>query len=438
MPVSLSFATAPIAPVPSTSVCPCSLPWIVSSGPDALLRVAVVVHERRVRPHLAREDAKQVQLAAVRVGDGLEDVRHRAGVADLGQVLGAKRRRQALDDQVEQAVRADVPGGRAAADREELALGDELLQRLGHLLAGDLAALQVALHQLVGRLRHDVHQLVVVLVGGRAQVVGDVDGLVAPGALAVVVGDHVDEVDHAVELVLAADRKLHRDALRREPRLERVERREEVGPLAVEQVHEDEAREAQLLAAFPQPLRPHLDAHDARHRHDRALHHPERAQHVGLEAGLAGRVDQVDRAALPVEVRDRGRDRHLAPALLVVEVRDGRLLGDAPQPVHGARLEQQGLDERGLAGAAMADHGDVSDLAGLRSRHAWPPGESVGRAGGYRAGSGWSYRNRSADARSRLPWSLALRRRIALVWSWDTRDSVTPRTSPISRSVSSS
>jgi hypothetical protein len=36
------------------------------------------------------------------------------------------------------------------------------------------------------------------------------------------------------------------------------------------------------------------------------------------------------------------------------------------------------------------------------------------------------------------PESRALRRRIALVWSWETRDSVTPSTSPISRRVSSS
>ena len=34
--------------------------------------------------------------------------------------------------------------------------------------------------------------------------------------------------------------------------------------------------------------------------------------------------------------------------------------------------------------------------------------------------------------------SRAFRRRIAFVWSWETRDSVTPSTSPISRRVSSS
>ena len=242
-------------------------------------------------------------------------------------------------------MRADVAGRRTASDREELALGDELLHRGGHLVAADLAALQVALHELVGRLGHHVHQLVVVLVGGRPQVVGDVDRLVAPRALAMVVGDHVDEVDDAVELVLAADRELDGDALRREPRLERLERREEVGPLAVEQVDEDEPREPELVAALPEALGADLDAHDARDGHDGALDHPKRAEDVGLEARLARRVDEVDRAAFPLEVGNRRRDRHPAPALLVVVVGDRRLLGDAPEPVHGSRLEQQGLDQ---------------------------------------------------------------------------------------------
>src|SRR4051794_36292424 len=188
-----------------------------------------------------------------------------------------------------------------------------------------------------------------------------------------VVGDHMDEVDDAVELVLAADRELDGDALRREPRLERLQRREEVGPLAVEQVDQDQPREAELVAALPEALGADLDAHDARDARDGALDHSKRAEDVGLEARLARRVDEIDRTALPLEVGDRRRDRHPAPALLVVVVGDRRLLGDAPEPVHGSRLEQQGLDQRGLAGAAMADHRDVSDLPGLRSRHAWPP-----------------------------------------------------------------
>ena len=43
-----------------------------------------------------------------------------------------------------------------------------------------------------------------------------------------------------------------------------VERAEEVRPLAVEHVHVDQARDAELLRALPQPLRADLDAEHAR------------------------------------------------------------------------------------------------------------------------------------------------------------------------------
>ena len=140
---------------------------------DPLLAVRAAVDQLRVALERAGVDPHQVDAAAVGVGDRLEDVGERAGAAGLGHVAGACRRGQALHDQVEQPVRADVAGGGATADREHLALGDQLLQRHRHLLAGDLAAVQVALHQLVGGLGDDVHQLVVVLVCQRLQVLGD-------------------------------------------------------------------------------------------------------------------------------------------------------------------------------------------------------------------------------------------------------------------------
>ena len=115
-----------------------------------------------------------------------------------------------------------------------------------------------------------------------------------------------------------------------EPRLERLERREEVGPLAVEQVDEDAAatspsssqRFHSRSVPTSTPITP--ETVTIAPSTTRSV-----AEHVGLEARLARRVDQVDRAALPLEVGDRRRDRHPAPALLVVVVGDRRLLGHA-------------------------------------------------------------------------------------------------------------
>ena len=91
---------------------------------------------------------------------------------------------------------------------------------------------------------------------------------------------------------------------------------------------------------------------------------------VALEARLAGRVDQVDLPALPLEVAERRRDRHLALLLVLVPVGDRRALLDDAEPVRRAGLEEHRLDERGLAGAAVTDDGDVADLSGLDCGHA--------------------------------------------------------------------
>ena len=53
--------------------------------------------------------------------------------------------------------------------------GDALLQRRDDLLVVDLLAVEVALHQLVGVLRHLVHQLLAVLLGLAAELLGDLD-----------------------------------------------------------------------------------------------------------------------------------------------------------------------------------------------------------------------------------------------------------------------
>ena len=228
----------------------------------------------------------------------------------------------------------EVARGGAAGDREDAALGDPGLERAHGLLVGDLLALEVALHQLVGHLGHLVHQLLAVLLGARAQVLGDLDLLRGAGAGAVVaVGLHVHEVDHALELVLGADRDLGGHHVLAERLLERLEAAEEVRALAVEHVHEDEAGEAELVGALPEPVGGHLDAHHAVDHEHGALAHAQRGQRVGEEARLAGGVDEVDLAVVPAERREARRDRHLARLLVRRGVRDRRSVSHRAQPV---------------------------------------------------------------------------------------------------------
>jgi hypothetical protein len=227
---------------------------------------------------------------------------------------------------------------------------------------GDLLALEVALHEVLVDLGDLVHELLAVLLGDRLQLVGDRDLAAVVAAFAgVLVGLHVDEVDHAADVVLGADRDLGGDDVRAEGGLQRLERAEEVRALAVEHVHVDEAGDVELGGALPQALRRDLDAHHRVDHEHRGLADAQRAEGVGDEAGLARRVEEVDLAVHPLERGQGRRDGHLAGLLVGVVVGDRRSLGDRPEPVRRPRLEQQRLVQRGLAAATMADERDVPD-----------------------------------------------------------------------------
>ena len=88
----------------------------------------------------------------------------------------------------------------------------------------------------------------------------------------------MEDVDDPGQLVLGADRDVHGDTLRRELRAESLERAEEVAPLAVEHVHEDDAREAELIGKLPRPRGADLDAHDAGDSHEEPFDDPRRCR----------------------------------------------------------------------------------------------------------------------------------------------------------------
>ena len=243
------------------------------------------------------------------------------------------------------------------------------LSARGELVAGDLLVGEVALHDRLVRLDDGLHELHPVLLRLGGDVVRDGGGLGLAVAARIEVRAHVEEVDDALELVLVPDRDLHGDAALGELRAKLLERGEEVRALAVEHGHEEDAAEAECLGALPEARRLHLDAVDAVDRHERSLDHAERGERVGLEARVAGRVDEVDLPLVPLEVAERGRQRHLAAVLVVVPVGDRGRRFDGPEAVGGTRLEEHRLDQRGLPGAPVSDHGDVPDLARLEGRH---------------------------------------------------------------------
>ena len=120
--------------------------------------------------------------------------------------------------------------------------------------------------------------------------------------------------------MLRADGQVHGDDLLAEGLLQGGDGGVEVGPLAVQHVAEQDARQAAVFGPAPQTLGLHLDAVDAVDHHERRLYDSQGGDGVGLEAGVAGSVDQVEEDALALDVGEGGREAELAFLLVVVEV----------------------------------------------------------------------------------------------------------------------
>ena len=332
---------------------------------DPLFRVCAPVDDVRVGLERAVEDPEDVDAARERIGDRLEDERRGAPAVDGDRRALARRRGDALDEQIEQRRRPEVLRGDAARHGKNLTARDRVLERLRNFLGPELLAVEVALHQTLVGLDDRVEELLAVLVHLRLHLRGDLARAAFALAAWIHVRLHVEEVDDALQLVLRADRDVHRDAFVGQLLPHRVEHAEEVCALAVEHVHEEDAREPGFFGTRPVTRCLHLDAHHGADAEERAFDDAQRCNRVALEAGVAGCVDQVDLASLPLEVTDGRRERHLAPLLVIVPVADRGARLDRAQPVRRLGLEEQRLDERGLSRPTVSDDGDVADLARL-------------------------------------------------------------------------
>ena len=220
-----------------------------------LLALRAEVDERRVGGDGALQHAEDVDAPRERVGDGLEDERRDPGAVDVDRRALLRRRGNALDEEVEQRVRAEVLRRDAARDREDVAARHRRLECGRDLVCVELLPVEVALHERLVGLDDGVEELLAVLGGELGHLVRDRARLALLRALGARVRAHVQHVDDPRQLVLGADRDVHGDALRRELVAQRLERAEEVGALAVEHVHEDDAREAELVGEPPRARR---------------------------------------------------------------------------------------------------------------------------------------------------------------------------------------
>ncbi len=173
---------------------------------------------------------------------------------------------------------------------------------------------------------------------------------------------HLDQVDDATEVLLLADRQLHRDGPGTEPVDHRLDRCEEVGADAVHLVHEGDARHAVAVGLAPDGLRLRLDAgHGVEDGHG-AVEHAQRALHLDRKVHVPGRIDNVHPEVAPERRRRSRRDGDPALLLLDHPVHDRGALVDLAHLVRAARVVEDPLRRRGLARVDVGHDPDVAHV----------------------------------------------------------------------------
>ena len=171
---------------------------------------------------------------------------------------------------------------------------------------------------------------------------------------------HLDQVDDAFEVALAADRQLDRQRIGAEPVHHRLHRVEEVGAGAVHLVDVGDPRHLVLVGLAPDGLRLRLDPGDGVEDGDGAVEDAQAALDLDREVDVAGRVDDVDPVALPLAGGRRGGDRDAAFLLLLHPVHDGGALVDLAHLVGAAGVVEDALGRRRLTGVDVRHDPDVA------------------------------------------------------------------------------
>ena len=359
---------------------------------DTLLLVLGGVEERGARVERAGIDAAERDRADERVVHDLEcEHRQRRIVRlralDFRIILGVdaldgrhvERRRQVVDNRVEQRLDALVLERGAAQHRVEGAgqngLADEALDRCDVRLL----ALEERGHDVVIEFRNGLDQDGAVFSGLVGHVVGDRHDVELRAEVFALPHNaaHLDEIDHAFERVLDADRELQWNRLHAETLHQVADAGEEVCANLVHLVCEDDPRNLVLVGLAPDGFRLRLDALVPVENRNGAVENAQRAFDLNRKVDVSGRVDDVQALVLPEAGRRGGRDRDAALLFLFHPVHGGCAIVDFADLVRLAGIVKNPFGDGRLAGVDVRHDPEVSVIGKLMAARHGEPSEFV-------------------------------------------------------------
>ena len=340
---------------------------------DALLAVLRRIVDIRAGVQRAGVNAEERELSDERIRHNLErECRERCAVRCRTVILFAcvgvhtrdrrdiRRCGHVVDDRIEQGLNPLVAVRRAARHRRHLTGDGRLADGTADLVLGQLLAAEVLLHQLIIRLSACLKELVAVLcclllvLGGNLDLIGHLAEIILVDD-----GIHLHEVNDALELILCADRQLNRHRVRIETLAHHLHDVEEIRARDVHLVDVRHARDIVTLCLTPDRLRLRLNTAAGGQHGDRAIQHAQRALYLDRKVNVTRRINDIDAMVFPVAGRRRRRNRNAAFLFLNHPVHGGSALMNLADLVRYARVEENALGGRRLAGIDVRHDADI-------------------------------------------------------------------------------
>ncbi len=277
----------------------------------------------------SRKDSQIIDLAHERVVRDPEDLGHEGAVlggSDFhlglavsvgGESVDVVGREAAFGDEVQKLLNPDILPGGEANDRHDLRAGDGPAGGLTKLLGLDRLAFEVAGHEVVVGLDDLLDEHLVRFAGRQGAVRGDLRG-------------RFQHIQDAREVRPLPHRHVERHADGAEGGPDGVQVGHVVDVVRVHLGDGDEPAQLQLARFLENPARVDLDAGGAGNGDQNVLNGGEGGDGAADEVGIAGRIDQVDLAAMPFEVAQMAIDREMPAFFLVIDVEQaGAVVGRA-------------------------------------------------------------------------------------------------------------